>query len=37
MVTDADGEDKPKGRLLPWEPDAAAESPETGDKEKSDR
>ena len=37
MVTDADGEDKPKGRLLPWEPDAAAESPETGDKEKSGR
>ncbi len=37
IVTDDDGEDKPKGRLLPWEPDAAAESPDTGDKEISDR
>jgi len=37
MVTDGDGEDKPKGRLLPWEPDAAAESPDNGDKEISDR
>ena len=37
MVTDGDGEDKPKGRLLPWEPDAAAESPDTDDKEISDR
>jgi len=37
IVTDGDSEDKPKGRLLPWEPDAAAESPDTGDKEISDR
>jgi len=37
MVTDGDGEDQPKGRLLPWEPDAPAESTDSSDKEVSDR
>ncbi len=37
MVTDGDGEDQPKGRLLPWEPDAPTQSTESSDKEVSDR
>ena len=35
--SDSDGDDKPKGRLLPWEPDAAAESSDTSNEEVSDR
>ena len=37
IAKDGDDEDKPKGRLLPWEPDSAKESPDSGDKELSDR
>ncbi len=37
MVSDGDGEDQPKGRLLPWEPDAPTQSTESSDKEVSDR
>ena len=35
--TDEDAEEKPQGRLLPWEPDTPAESTDTGDKELSER
>jgi ribonuclease E len=34
---DRGGEDKRKGRLLPWEPDPQAESTDSSDKEMSDR
>jgi ribonuclease E len=34
---DGDADDKPKGRLLPWEPDAPAESSDTGNEELTDR
>ena len=37
MVTNGDSEDKPKGRLLPWEPDAPTESSDSSDKKVSDR
>jgi ribonuclease E len=37
IAKDGDDEDKPKGRLLPWEPDSAKESSDSGDKELSDR
>ena len=39
IATDGDsgGADKPEGRLLPWEPDAPAESSDASDKEMSDR
>ena len=34
---DSNGDDKPKGRLLPWEPDAPSESSDTSNEELSDR
>jgi ribonuclease E len=37
IAEDGDDADEPKGRLLPWEPDAQADSPESSDKEMSDR
>jgi ribonuclease E len=37
IAKDSDSEDKPKGRLLPWEPDSAKENSDSGDKEMSDR
>ena len=36
IATDDDGADKPKGRLLPWEPDAPTEGSDASDKELSD-
>jgi ribonuclease E len=37
IATDDDRAHEPKGRLLPWEPDAPAQSSDSGDKELSDR
>jgi ribonuclease E len=37
VAEDGNGEDQPKGRLLPWEPDAPAESGDSGGEEMSER